>query len=71
LNMRGAPLQTREEAEQGYDRDLELRDTYNLGRKHERERCANVADQHAATLTNGGAINACRWIARNIREYKP
>lgn len=33
----------------------------------ERERCAKIADQHASALTNGGAINACRQIARNIR----
>jgi hypothetical protein len=65
--MRGAPLETRENAELGRDRDLELGDAYKAGVKAERERCAKIADQHGASLTNGGAINACRWIARNIR----
>ncbi len=33
----------------------------------ERERCAKIAEQQANSLTNGGAVNACRAIARAIR----
>jgi|SRR5882672_3861164 len=33
----------------------------------EREVCAKVADAVAKSLTSGGAINACRYIAKTIR----
>lgn len=34
----------------------------------ERERCARIAEDHGKTLTNGGAINACRYIAKTTRR---
>ena len=38
---------------------------------NERHRCALIADRHGNTLTNGGAINACRKIAASIRGDGP
>lgn len=36
----------------------------------ERERCAKIADDAAAGLRNGGAINAARKIAIEIRASR-
>ena len=57
--MRGAPLETRENAEQGYDRDIELSGAFNHGAESMRQ----------AILQNlpGGQICDPQLIADMIR----
>jgi hypothetical protein len=47
--------------------DAMLEVTIDQAVARERERCAQIAEHYSGTLRNGGAINACRSIAKAIR----
>lgn len=50
------------------DETKEADDRVRRAIARERERCALIADDMRAGLTNGGAINACKAIATAIRR---
>jgi hypothetical protein len=45
-----------------------LQAAFDAGEQQERARCCRIADEHRKTLSNGGAINACRHIEMEIRR---